>query len=228
MRVRVQDNWVIALMFAALLVGGAGSARLWAQPGQAAPSDHAAQPPAAGEHKAEAGAPAGEEGAPEGERNPILGMIARLFNFSIVAGVLIYFLRSPIADYLSGRAAQIKADLVKAADMRVQAAADLADIDKKMRALPDELDALRKAGAEEVAAEEARIRQAAESERARLLEVTRREVATQLKLAERQLMQRAADLAIAVASERVKATITDADQLRLVDRYLVQVAASER
>ena len=222
MHVRVQHNWVIALIIVAFVFVAAGTASLWAQP------EHAAQPPVAGEHAAAAGALAGEESAPEGERSPILGMIARLFNFSIVAGTLIYFLRSPIADYLSGRASQIRAALVKAADMRVKAAADLADIDTKMRALPDELDALRKAGAEEVAAEEARIRQAAEAERARLLEVTRREVATQLKLAERQLMARAADLAITVASERVKATITDADQLRLVDRYLVQVAGAGR
>ena len=47
---------------------------------------------------------------------------------------------------------------------------------QKMAALPGELEALRKTGADEVAAEEARIRQAAEAERARLIEQSTREI----------------------------------------------------
>lgn len=151
--------------------------------------------------------------------------IARLFNFALLAGTLFYLLRSPLAVYLAGRSTQIRERLVKASDMRTTAAAEQAAIAEKMKSLPAELDALRKAGAEEVAAEETRIRQAAEAERDRLLEVTRRDIGTQLKLAERALMKQAADLAVKVASERVKTTITDADQIRLVDRYLVQVGS---
>lgn len=199
-------------------------------------AEHATQPPAeptqppaagsaaehqtaaAGEHKA---AP-GEEAAAE-HSNPLIGTIARLFNFALLAGSLFYLLRSPIAVYLTTRSTQIRERLVKAGDMRTAAAAEQAAIAEKMQTLPAELEALRKTGAEEVAAEEARIRQAAEAERERLLVVTRREISTQLKLAERALTKQAADLAVAVASERVKTTITDADQVRLVDRYLVQV-----
>jgi len=77
-----------------------------------------------------------------------------------------------------------------------------------------------------VAAEEARIRQIAETERARLREQARREIDAQLKLAERQLVARTADLAVAVAAKRVKATITAEDQARLVDRYLGRLAAA--
>ena len=110
--------------------------------------------------------------------------------------------------------------------MRVSAAAQLADIERKMAALPGELEALRKTGAEEVAAEEARIRATAEAERARLLEQARREIDAQLKLAERALVAHTADLAVAVAATRVKATITAADQARLVDQYLGRLAAA--
>ena len=109
--------------------------------------------------------------------------------------------------------------------MRVSAAAQMAAIERKMAALPGELEALRKAGAEEVAAEEARIRAIADAERARLLEQARREIDAQLKLAERELTARTADLAVAVAATRVKATITAEDQARLVDQYLGRLAA---
>jgi F0F1-type ATP synthase membrane subunit b/b' len=92
-----------------------------------------------------------------------------------------------------------------------------------MAALPAELDALRRTGAEELAAEESRMRQAAESERGRLLDQARREIDGQLKVARRELLGHTADLAVAIASKRVKATITAADQGRLVDRYLGQL-----
>jgi len=167
------------------------------------------------------------EGAAEGGHGGgLLEMAAKLFNFAILAGTLVYFLRSPIATYLSDRGTQIRSDLVKAADMRATAAAQAAAIERKMAALPGELDALRKAGAEEVAAEEARIRTAAEAERARLLEQARREIDSQLKLAERDLVAHTADLAVAVAATRVKATITAVDQARLVDQYLGRLAAA--
>jgi len=167
------------------------------------------------------------EGAADGGHGGgILEMAAKLFNFAILAGTLIYFLKSPIAKYLVDRGTQIRSDLVKASEMRASAAAQAAAIERKMAALPGELEALRKSGAEDVAAEEARVRAAADAERSRLLEQARREIDAQLKLAERALVARTADLAVAVAATRVKATINADDQARLVDQYLGRLAAS--
>jgi F-type H+-transporting ATPase subunit b len=82
---------------------------------------------------------------------------------------------------------------------------------------------LKRRGAEEIAAEEARITTLAESERRRLLDQAKREIETQLRLAERELKKRAGELAVEVATARVKRTITDRDQARLVDQYVAQV-----
>ena len=167
------------------------------------------------------------EHAAEAEHgSPIVATIARLFNFAVLAGTLVYFLRSPIKSYLGDRGRQIRADLVKASDMRVTAEAQMAAVERKMAALPGELDALRAQGAGEVAAEEARIRQAADAERARLLDQARREIDAQLKLAERQLVAHTADLAVGIAAARVKRTITADDQARLVDQYLGRLASA--
>ena len=238
MRVPVRHTWTIAILVSALVIAAAGAAVVLAQSDRATstqatqPPARPAPPPANGAHPAAAptehqpaAAAAGadhEEAAAE-HGNPLVATIARLFNFALLAGTLFYLLRSPLAVYLANRSTQIRERLVKAGDMRAGAAAQQAAIARKMQSLPAELEALRKAGAEEVVAEEARIRQAAQAERDRLLDVTRREISLQLRLAERALTKHAADLAVAVASERVKTTITEADQLRLVDRYLVQV-----
>ena len=121
------------------------------------------------------------------------------------------------------RDAQIRADLVQAAEMKQDAAAQIEEIDRRMRALPAELEALRVQGAQEIALEEERIRAAAATDRDRLLEQARRDIDLQVKIAERELVNHAATLAVAVATERIKKNITDEDQARLLDRYVNQL-----
>jgi F-type H+-transporting ATPase subunit b len=167
-------------------------------------------------------------GAAEAETHQGRGavdVIARFVNFAILAGSLWYLLRSPIAKYLADRGTQIRSDLVNAAELKQTAAAAIEEIDRKMKALPAELEALRAQGAQEIAIEEARIRAAAAAERERLLEQARREIDLKVKVAERELVAYAADLAVGVASERIKNTITSDDQQRLVDRYVQQLKA---
>ena len=182
-----------------------------AQPHEAAPAaDHA---PAAGDHAA-------AEGPHE---QTTLQTLAKLANFALMAGVLVYFLKSPLTAHLKSRAAHIRQDLVTAAEMRAAASAQLADIDQKLKGLPAELDALRAQGARDVAAEQARIAAAADVERTRLLEHTRHEIETRLRVARRELTAHAAQLAVNVAEARIRQSITPEDQLRLVDRFTTQL-----
>lgn len=183
---------------------------------------HDPQPTAAGaQHGAPAHAPG--EGEEAHHEEGILPTVARLLNFAVLAGVLIYFLGRPIGDYLSARSTQIRQHLVNAADTRRAAASRLEEIQRQLAALPGELDALRRRGAEDIAAEEKRIAQAAETERSRLLEQTRREIDMRLRVARRELTEHAAQLAVEVARARITRTMTREDQLRLLDRYATQV-----
>jgi F-type H+-transporting ATPase subunit b len=155
--------------------------------------------------------------------NPLIEVGAKVLNFTLLVGALAYFLRSPVAGYLASRSAQIRQDLVTAAEMRAAATAQLAEIDKKLQALPAELEALKRQGAEDVKAEQARIAQSAADERTRLLEQTRREIDMRLRIARRELTEHAAALAVGVAEQRIRRAITPEDQIRLVDRYASQL-----
>ena len=185
-------------------------------------------PPAAAavpQHEAATAAPQHEAGAAAEapHEQTLLQTVAKLANFAILAGVLVYFLRSPIAAYLSARGTTIRSELVAASDLRTMATAQLAEIERKLQTLPAELEALKKQGAEDVVAEQARIAQAAAVERERLIQQTRREVETRLRVARRELTEHAAQLAVQVAEARIKRTITPEDQLRLVERYTTQL-----
>jgi F-type H+-transporting ATPase subunit b len=171
---------------------------------------------AAPQHEAEAASEAPHE-------QTLLQSAAKIANFAILVGVLVYFLKTPVSAYLVSRGTAIRRDLVTAAEMRASAAAQLAEIERKLQSLPAELTALKAQGAQDVAAEQARIAQAAAIERERLIQQTRREIEMRLRVARRELTEHAAQLAVRIAEERIKRTITLEDQMRLVDRYTAQL-----
>ena len=180
----------------------------------AAPAEHAQAP-----HDGSA-AQHGEEG---GHGGGLSGLLWPIANFLVLAAVVYRYGRQPAAEYFAMRKAQVRKDLVEAAELKSAATSQLEELDKKMKALPGELDALRSRGAAEIAAEEQRIAAAAAAERTRLLEQTRREIELQVRIAKRDLVEHAADLAVQIAGQRIERDITPADQDRLVRRYLDQV-----
>jgi len=196
-----------------MLASVVSSARVSAQPHDAPAQQPAHGTPAGGDH-AESNA----------ESGGVLQTVAKLFNFALMVGVLVYYLKSPIVAYMSSRSTQIRQDLVTAAEMRAAASAQLAEIERKLNSLPAELEALTVRGAEDVQAEKVRIAQAAAVERERLLNQTRREIDMRLRIARRALVELAAELAVGVAREHITRSITPEDQMRLIDRYTSHLA----
>jgi F-type H+-transporting ATPase subunit b len=186
---------------------------------QPAALEPASTPPApAADHGA-----AQSHGAEEEHAESPWAVVARIFNFLVLVGLLGYFLRGPITRHLASRRQQIAADLVSARETTERAQQQLTAIDRRLKALPDELEALKARGAEEIAAEGLRIRQRAESERQRLLDQTRREVEMQVRVAKKSLAEHTADLAVKLARDQITGTITADDRARLVDRYVKNV-----
>jgi F-type H+-transporting ATPase subunit b len=190
------------------------------------------EPAAHAQPAAEHGAPGGqaEHGAPaEGghEEGSIWGFVGKIVNFTLLVGTLVYFLRAPLSNYLATRRTQVRADLDAAEAMKRSAAEQIAQMEAKLKALPRELEELKARGQAEIAAEEARIRELAEAERVRLVEQASREIDQQMRMAQRALVEHAADLAVSVAETKIKRDITSDDQARLVKTYLDQVKHHE-
>ena len=159
----------------------------------------------------------------EEEHASIWETVARLTNFAILTGGLFVLLREPLGIYLRNRGDQVREGLAQARVTRVEAARQLESIKEQLRVLPDELEALRMRGQGEMAAEDARLRDSTEVARQRLVEQSQQEFTLELRLAKRDLTQLAAELATRVASKRIHDTMSQADQLRLVDRYVNQM-----
>jgi len=152
--------------------------------------------------------------------------LARVANFAILAGGLFYFLRGPISRHLNQRGAQIRGDLERAAATKAEAARRLADIEQRLAGLPAELELVKQRGADEVAAEEARMARQAEVERERLVAQARREIDQQVRTARQALQTHAAALAVGVAEARLRSTLTDIEQERLADTFTQQIGGA--
>jgi len=216
-----------AVVPSAAVAAGPAVAQEASQEEPARAGDAGAQEPAEAHDAEEAVHAAGQEGGEHGEgeahEESLWLSLTRLLNFLSLVGGLGYLLKTPLANYLLRRGAQISRDLVEAEQLRATAGEQIAQIDRKLELLPAELEALRTRGAEEIAAEEARIQAAAEAERERLVEQTRREIDQQVRVARQALKCEAADLAVGAAAERIRRELTPEGQLRLVNRYADQV-----
>jgi F-type H+-transporting ATPase subunit b len=209
--VRRLTRTVLVLLFVAALAG----------PAFAQAAEHAQ--PAAEHAQPDAHATEGEHAEDAAHEASITDLFWPVVNFAILCGVLYYFLKTPLSTYLKDRGDTIRRDLVEAAGLKSTATAQLAEIDRKLQALPGEISALRSRGQAEVAAEEQRIAQQATAERDRLLEQAKRDIDMQVRLAKRELTEHAADLSMQLATDRLTKETTPADHARLVDRYLEQV-----
>src|SRR5258705_2013911 len=99
-----------------------------------------------------------------------IALLWPLANFAIFCWVIYHFGNKAFTTYLADRSASIRKDLVEAANLKSAATEQLAQIDQKLKALPGEIEALKKRGAAEIVAEEQRIAAAATADRDRLLE----------------------------------------------------------
>ncbi|HYN10808.1 MAG TPA: ATP synthase F0 subunit B [Vicinamibacterales bacterium] len=149
--------------------------------------------------------------------------IAKIVNFAALAGILVYFLRSPVGTYLRTRSETIRKDLVEAAALRSSAEKQLDDMRTSLARLPAELDELKRRGQEELAAERVRMKETTAREREKLLERTRRDIDLQFRLARRALIEHTADLAMSLARKRVERSITPDDHRRLIEQYAIGV-----
>jgi F-type H+-transporting ATPase subunit b len=207
---------VLVLMFAPLVVPASAQER----PASAPATDAAAT---GADHAASAAQPSAATEEVTHEGSGVVAVLAKIVNFAVLAGILVYFLRAPLGQYLTGRRDHIRRDLVEAASLREQAQTELDRIRQRLAALPAEIEALRTRGSAELADERVRMTEATRLEREKLLERTRREIDVQYRAARRALVEHAADLTMSLTRARIEHTITPDDQARLIDRYAGEV-----
>lgn len=166
--------------------------------------------PAAGEHASEAG---GEEG--EGSLK-----IWEWANFLVLAGGLGYLAVKNLGPAFAERSLKIRQEISSSEEIRKQAEARAAEVDRKMAHLQDDIAALRADSQKEAEAEMARYSQHTAAEIAKTQAHAEQEIVSAGKAARMELKQYAAQLAVALAEQKIRTRINPDTEDALVRGFV--------
>lgn len=142
----------------------------------------------------------------------------RWFNLAVLVGIIAYFLRLPLRQFLADRKRGIQEDISSAGQALQEAEERLSAVQDQMEGLDDELAAMRKNTAEEAEAERLRVLERAQRDMDRLTRRAETEIQLLTRVARTELRSHAADLAVGLARQKLSQELTAEEDARVVGR----------
>lgn len=130
--------------------------------------------------------------------------LAVILNFAIVAGVIVWFSKKNLGAMFRSRTATIQKSLEEARAASADANRRLAEIESRLQHFGEEINQMNATAESSAAAEDARIKAAAEEDARRIVESAQQDIAAAARVARRELTAHAADLAVTLASQQIK------------------------
>jgi F-type H+-transporting ATPase subunit b len=141
-------------------------------------------------------------------------------NFLVLAGALGYMIGKNAPAFFAARSTQIRKDMIEAGEERAQAEARAAAVDLRLANLEAEIASIRSDSQKEVQAETERLTQHTSAEIAKIQAHAEQEIVAAGKAARLELKRHAAELAIGLAEEKIRARMTPDAQDGLVRGFV--------
>jgi F-type H+-transporting ATPase subunit b len=141
-------------------------------------------------------------------------------NFAILAGVLGYLTAKNAGPFFASRSAEIQKGIKEAALVKAEAEARAAEIEARIANLAAEIEVIRKNSREEISAEGARISAETAQTISKIQAQAEQDIASAAKTASLDLKAQAAELAIGIAEQQIRARLTQQTQDGLVDAFV--------
>jgi F-type H+-transporting ATPase subunit b len=130
--------------------------------------------------------------------------LCMVLNFAVIAGVIVWFSRTKLPGVFRNRTASIQKAMEEARKASEDANRRLSEIEARLARLDTEIGSMRATAEQEAAAEEARIKAAAEEDTRKIIEAAEQEVAAAAKTARRDLKAFAANLSVELAERMIR------------------------
>ena len=166
--------------------------------------------------------------ASEGGGGGLGDLVWPAVNLLILLAALVYFGRRPIQDFFAARQDRIRDDLDAAASALAEAEARQTEWQRKLVRLDAEMARIREQARERAEAERKHILADASAAAERIRKDARSAVDQELRRAREELRREAAELALEIAAETLRARVNDADRSRLVDDFIETIERSGR
>lgn len=146
--------------------------------------------------------------AEEEHTSSSLEFLGKSVNFVLLFGVLTYILYKPLRSFLEARAKKIESTLKETESSRKEAEKKLAEIKERLSRLEEEIARIKEEGKVEGHKEKERIIEEARQEAKRLRRFAEEEIAILTRAGILELKEHAAELATALARERIQGRMT--------------------
>jgi F-type H+-transporting ATPase subunit b len=150
-------------------------------------------------------------------------IVKQAINFLLLVGVLVYFLRKPLASFLKDRSEMLRKSIDDAAKARAEAAEKLAAIETRTAKLSEEIAGLNAKMDVEAAAEARKLQETVTVEISRIRAQSEFTGEQEVKKAREELRREASILSAAAAEELVRKTLSPEDQERLFRENLEKI-----
>jgi F-type H+-transporting ATPase subunit b len=148
-----------------------------------------------------------------------------LFNFAVLALLVLWVLARTLPKALRNRSGAIQKDLADARSATEEAASRLGGVEARLAKLDEQIAAMRAQSEKDSAADEQRIKAGLEDAKKKILAAADQEIAAATTHARRQLQQYAAELAIDQAAQKLVVT-AETDRL-LVQSFAARLAGED-
>ena len=174
--------------------------------------------PARAQQAAEPASERAAEPPAEGESGGLV--LWKWANFALLAGILGWAVKKNAGPFFDGRTRQIRKDMLEADDLRLQAEARAAEVDRRLANLESEIAALRAESAREAESETARLSRYTAAEIAKLQAHAEQEIVSAGKAARMELKRYSAELAVSLAEQKIRARMTPQTQDALISGFV--------
>jgi F-type H+-transporting ATPase subunit b len=147
--------------------------------------------------------------------------VSVFLNFAVIAGLAYLLMRSRLPQALRERTRAIQQNIEEARRASDEANRRLAEIEGRLARIDAEMTELRSTADREAAAEEERIRAAAEEDKQKVVRAAEQEIATAARAARSELKAYAAELAVTLAEQRIE--VDPAADKALVREFVQQL-----
>jgi F-type H+-transporting ATPase subunit b len=159
----------------------------------------------------------------EGESVSATEMLWHALNLALILGIILYFARKPVAEYLEQRRQGIEKNLETSARVLEEAESKLAAWNERAARLDAEVGQIRETSRRLAEEERDKILAQARATAERIRSDAQAAVDQELRRARAALSAEAADLAVDLAARLISERVSDDDQKRLFDEFLTRV-----
>ena len=156
-----------------------------------------------------------------------MDLVWRSMNFVVLAGVLTFLLRKPIAKGLESRRQGIRDELDDLEGQKQEAEKRLAEYKERLKVMDQEAKKIVAEYTREGEALKAKIIEQAQVSAEKLQEQAKKNIEHEFDKAKQQLKAEMAGQAVAMAEQLIKEHINEEDQERIVDEYLTKVVVAQ-